>query len=204
MTSTAVGAGPDQGQRAGPKCGANKRQGTGTCTQPAGWGTDHVGTGACKLHGGRTFAHRAKGAQVLAVKAAKQMFGQDFVIKPIDNPLAEFAAFAGRVMAWMDTMQALTEKLSDPGYQGMTGEQVRAEVQLFERSMDRANTVLATYAKLGIDERLMRVTEAQAQMIIKAIEAALTAAGLAGDPLVKAKHAVAKHLRVLPSLPESS
>lgn len=34
-------------------CGRTKRDGSGDpCTQPAGWGTDHVGEGACKLHGG--------------------------------------------------------------------------------------------------------------------------------------------------------
>lgn len=34
-------------------CGATKRDGSGdTCTLPAGWGTDHVGEGNCKLHGG--------------------------------------------------------------------------------------------------------------------------------------------------------
>jgi hypothetical protein len=35
-----------------PKCGAKTRSG-GTCGQKAGWGTDHVGEGRCKLHGGR-------------------------------------------------------------------------------------------------------------------------------------------------------
>jgi hypothetical protein len=35
-----------------PRCGAIKRQGEGECQQPAGWGTDHPGTGRCKLHGG--------------------------------------------------------------------------------------------------------------------------------------------------------
>lgn len=33
------------------KCGAKTRSG-GTCKQPAGWGTQHVGEGRCKLHGG--------------------------------------------------------------------------------------------------------------------------------------------------------
>lgn len=33
-------------------CGGTKRGGAGTCTRPAGWGTGHVGTGRCKLHGG--------------------------------------------------------------------------------------------------------------------------------------------------------
>jgi hypothetical protein len=32
-------------------CGAKTRSGT-PCERPAGWGTDHVGEGRCKLHGG--------------------------------------------------------------------------------------------------------------------------------------------------------
>lgn len=35
------------------RCGRKKRDGSGDpCSLPAGWGTDHVGDGACKLHGG--------------------------------------------------------------------------------------------------------------------------------------------------------
>ena len=34
-------------------CGAKTRSGT-LCKRPSGWGTDHVGVGRCKLHGGAT------------------------------------------------------------------------------------------------------------------------------------------------------
>lgn len=34
------------------KCGAKTRKNT-PCEQPAGWGTNHVGEGRCKLHGGK-------------------------------------------------------------------------------------------------------------------------------------------------------
>lgn len=34
-------------------CGA-KTRGGGVCSLPAGWGTDHLGQGKCKLHGGAT------------------------------------------------------------------------------------------------------------------------------------------------------
>ena len=34
-------------------CGAKTRAGT-ACKKTAGWGTDHVGTGRCKLHGGKS------------------------------------------------------------------------------------------------------------------------------------------------------
>jgi hypothetical protein len=33
-------------------CGAKKRSDGTPCKRPAGWGTDHAGTGRCKLHGG--------------------------------------------------------------------------------------------------------------------------------------------------------
>lgn len=36
-----------------PRCGAKTRAGT-PCQQKAGWGTDHVGTARCKLHGGKS------------------------------------------------------------------------------------------------------------------------------------------------------
>lgn len=35
-----------------PKMDSGSWGGTGYCQQPAGWGTDHVGQGRCKLHGG--------------------------------------------------------------------------------------------------------------------------------------------------------
>lgn len=36
-----------------PRCGAHKKgPGGGICTQTAGWGTKHPGSGRCKLHGG--------------------------------------------------------------------------------------------------------------------------------------------------------
>ncbi|WP_236608588.1 hypothetical protein [Salinarchaeum sp. Harcht-Bsk1] len=38
-------------------CGRSKRGGSGeSCGLPAGWGTDHPGEGACKLHGGNAGA----------------------------------------------------------------------------------------------------------------------------------------------------
>jgi hypothetical protein len=40
------------------KCEAKTRAGT-PCRKPAGWGTDHVGQGRCRLHGGASLRGRA-------------------------------------------------------------------------------------------------------------------------------------------------
>lgn len=34
------------------KCGAKAKSSKGSCSLPAGWGTDHAGKGRCKYHGG--------------------------------------------------------------------------------------------------------------------------------------------------------
>jgi hypothetical protein len=186
-----------QGRGSDFYCGANKRQGEGTCRLRAGLGTDHKGYGRCKLHGGSTRNQRtAVQAQVIEAKA-RTMFGQVFDDTPVGNPLDVFAELAGTVRGWMRTMQALVEKLGTPGYAALTGEQVKAEVQLFERAMDRANTVLSTYAKLNIDDRLARISEAQSFMVMQAIESALAAAGVTGSRAIEAKRAAAKRLRVI-------
>ena len=57
------------------KCGAKKRQGEGHCQQRAGWGTDHVGVGACKLHGGSMPNNRVA-AQRAQAKAAMAKFAE--------------------------------------------------------------------------------------------------------------------------------
>jgi len=182
------------------RCGAKTRTG-GVCRLKAGKGTDHVGLGRCKYHGGSTPTQRkAVEAQVIEAKA-RTMFGRAFDDTPVGNPLDVFAELAGTVRGWLRTMQALVEELGTPGYAALTGEQIRAEVQLFERAMDRANTVLSTYAKLGIDERLARISEAQAFTVLQAIESALAAAGVTGSRAIEAKQAAAKRLRVATAPP---
>lgn len=42
---------PIQDKKPYDKCGAKNRAGS-PCARPAGWGTDHAGSGRCKLHGG--------------------------------------------------------------------------------------------------------------------------------------------------------
>ena len=48
-----------------PRCGAKTRAG-GYCTQPAGWGTDHLGFGSCRIHSGNTPTGRMAGAVAMA------------------------------------------------------------------------------------------------------------------------------------------
>lgn len=53
MTATYPMTAVSQNKALDGTCAAKTRAGT-PCQQPAGWGTDHVGSGRCKLHGGKS------------------------------------------------------------------------------------------------------------------------------------------------------
>lgn len=164
------------------RCGAATRTG-GTCTQVAGWGTDHVGVGACKLHGGSTETHRISGARRLAADKIRRDLDA-IEIREVDNPLAELRRLTGEVVAWKDALAShvanLTEQMRYRDDKG--GEQLRAEVVLYERAMDRAGKLLEMWARLGIDAMLaemqVKVTEGQVTAMTRGLDAYRLAAGV--------------------------
>lgn len=183
-----------------PVCGSKTRQEDSAefCGLPAGWGTDHSGIGHCKLHGGKTKGQRLQADRVRADREVRAVLA-DLDVAPVDDPLTALMQLAGQVLAWQEATATLVNRLGDEvRYEGMAGgEQLRAEVQLYERSMDRAEKVLSSIGRLNIEERLAQISEAQAERVIAAIDAALTAAGLSGDQASKARQVAARHLRAV-------
>lgn len=172
-------------------CGAKKKQGEGTCTRPAGWGTDHPGFGTCKLHFGKT---KAAGAAAVKQQAAEALAKLN--VEPVTDPLSKLAELAGQALAWRDTIAAKVNTLTSLRYEGGVGtEQLRSEVALFERALDRCNTILATMARLNIDERLARITEQQQEIVLSAIQAGFDAIELPLEQQQAARAAVVQKLR---------
>lgn len=183
-----------------PKCGAQKRQGAPgeTCTFVAGWGTDHVGTGRCRLHGGNTRNQRAAARAEQVEQQARALLAS-LDVTPIDNPFTALATLAGQAVAWQETIASIVNKLGDRiRYEGAGGnEQLRAEIALYERAMDRCAQVLGLIARLNIEDRMARVSEQQAEIVVSAIEAALASAGVTGRDADEARKVAARHLRAV-------
>lgn len=174
------------------------------------------GLNVCPQHGGNAPQARAAAARRI-VEAELMELAETLVGAPVDNPLTELANLAGRARAWMELLQGRVEKLLETSaeaadgqergakdgknagirYQAGAGEQLRAEVALYERSMDRLGKFLADYGRLGIDERLAKITEVQAEKVIAAIDAALAHAGVTGKTATEAKQVAARHLRAV-------
>lgn len=191
---------PERADGDKPKCGAQKRQGAPgeLCSFVAGWGTDHVGTGRCRLHGGNTRNQRAAARTQLAEQQARAVLAT-LEVTPIDNPFTALARLAGQAVAWQDTIAGIVNELGDRiRYEGAGGnEQLRAEIQLYERAMDRCAQVLGTIARLNIEDRMARVSERQAEIVVTAIEAALSSAGITGREADEARKVAARHLRAV-------
>jgi hypothetical protein len=100
---------------------------------------------------------------------------------PLIDPLRELHALAGEVLAWRDICRKLVGELPEIRYKaGVGGEQVRAEVALYERSLERAEKILSDLVKLGIEERLAKLTAKQVDEVMGLIDRTLVRLGV--DP----------------------
>lgn len=74
-----------------PKCGAKKKNGPGTCGRTAGWGTKHVGSGRCKLHGGSSTGPKtAEGKRKTAENAIKHGAYSDKILNDREQLLYDY------------------------------------------------------------------------------------------------------------------
>lgn len=140
----------------------------------------------CKLHGGASpQAKRKQAERVLEKQVKHAIAGMD--IKPVENPLTALSQLAGEIIAWKDLMATHVATLKDTLRYGTEhAEQIRGEVLLYERGMDRAVAVLAQIARLKIDERLAAINEAQVKQMSRMLEGALDALGLGYEQKRKA------------------
>lgn len=159
-----------------PRCGAQTKTTGGECRNFL-----EEGQLRCKLHGGASpQAKRKQAERVLDAKVQHVIAGMQ--IEPVTNPLLALSQLAGEILAWKDLIATHVAKLRDQlRYEGEHAEQIRGEVQLYERAMDRSVAVLAKIAQLKIDERLAAIDEARVQQMARMLEGALDAIGMTYD-----------------------
>jgi hypothetical protein len=157
------------------------------------------GSTVCASHGGAAPQVRAAASRRVAEDEIRQGLAR-LDVEPVGDPFTELSKLAGQVVAWKDALAAKVNDLTQVRYEAMGAgtEQLRAEVALFERALDRCAAVLGLIAKLNIDERMARISDRQATVVIDAVNAALAAAGLSGKSATEARKVAARHLRSAP------
>lgn len=159
------------------------------------------GQKVCGVHGGKAKQNLRAGKKRVTEAKIEEETRRALArldVAPVDNPLTALSEIAGQVVAWKDALAERVNELTRIRFTDDKGaEQLRAEVALYERAMDRCVTVLSTIGRLRIDERLAAISERQATTVIAAIEAALTHAGVTGQQATAAKQIAARHLRAV-------
>lgn len=198
----------------GPVCGAHKRQTDGRCTRPAGWGTDHLGYGECKFHGGSTRAGRVKAAK-LAGRIEAQTMGAPMDIDPYDALQWCVRIAAGEVRYFTERVAALQRKaLAGPvvttthrrdsdGFAQREQVERPAELNIWIRARQDALDRLAKFSKMaadaGVAERQVRLAEGHGEMLARFIGAVLDDLRLSERQLKRAPDSVRKHLAAIES-----
>lgn len=203
VTAPTNGEGRDK-----PLCGANRRQGEpgDTCRRPAGWGTDHVGIGPCKLHGGSTPAHRAA-AVVTQAKRDVVLFGARRDVHPAEALLELVQWTAGEVDYWRMRVRELDEealtwgvsKVKEDGHDKGTTYEAKPNIAytMLRDASDRLERYSSSALKAGVDERRVRIAEQQGTQLLGVLIACLTELGHDVSPGSEAARIVLKHIEPL-------
>jgi hypothetical protein len=79
-------------------------------------------------------------------------------------------------------------------------EQLRVEVELYERALDRSGKFLDLLIKNGFEEKRVRLAEQQAAQIVGVYQRALAAIRLTPEQEASARAAIARELQALAAI----
>lgn len=140
-----------------------------------------VGSRYCRTHEDPTAISSGKLAEVEARMSADVRILQmlhDPTAKPVDDVAAEFAKMVGILRNAFHAAGARVNKLSSVGVQTAAGgEQLRAEVILWERLIHHLRSSLVDMARLGIEERRVRLDETRGNKLASGLHEAVIAFG---------------------------
>lgn len=120
---------------------------------------------------------------------------------PVGNPLDELLMLAAEIREGKEILRALVSCLYENGQiryaHSKAGEQVRMEILLYERALERYAKILIDISKLKIEDRLAGIRQQTADMLERALDAALEESGVGLEGKHSARQALRRHLKVI-------
>jgi hypothetical protein len=171
------------------ECVCPRKDARGPCHGSAVTGSDK-----CRMHLGEKAPAVIAEAR-LQEEAARLLYQRD--APPVTDPLSALQRLAGRAAAWEDIIGEKVNEMRSIRYSTEGGEQLRAEIAVMERAMDRLGKLLVDIAKLGIEDRLAGVRESTARMLEEALAAALQKSGADLSGQDAAREEFKRRLRVV-------
>jgi hypothetical protein len=134
------------------------------------------------MHGASTpFKLRAAERRAQEAQAAKAVQRESLL--PVDDPIAalrELAAEALGLKRYFGERVNALEAIRYEGHGG-AGEQVRAEMTLYGQAFDRAARLCESLARLGLDERTVRIEESKVVLLVAVLQKVLADPALGLD-----------------------
>lgn len=158
------------------------------------------GSTVCRMHGGAARQVRRKAAERVAGDRAQRMAERYApAAEPISDPLSALLTLAGEIAGFKDFVGARVAELRAESwrYEGINAEQLRAELALYERSLDRAARVLVDINRLDLEERLVRVSERQAEQVAAVVTGVLDELDLSPEQAARVPEVVPRRLRAI-------
>ncbi len=152
------------------ECSRPRSKGRGDCHSLAISGLD-----VCRMHGGKSGEElRAAGAAEKEAQETRKFI--DLRVDAVTDPVDELAKLAGVVKNFAEKLTGRIEELSDLTLKTESGsEQVRAVVGLWERMVRQSEALLTSLARLGLEDRAVRLEEQRQELVVRVIHAALGA-----------------------------
>ena len=175
-----------------PFCGARTRSGE-PCRKRV-----ILGGTRCATHGGSSPQAKAKAAERLAEQRARRYLA-DLAgdIEPVTDAIGELERLAGQAVALVDLLRRVVADLEQIRYQalGMGTEQTRGELTAYLAALGRAESILGRIVSLNLDDRRVRLQEAQVEQVLRAIGRALDQLGLSEAEQSRASELIAAEFR---------
>lgn len=172
------------------ECVHPRKNNRGPCHAPA-----LTGGNCCRMHVGE------KSAPVVAEAKLNKQAARELArigTEPVSNAFEQLAVVAGEAVAWKNAMAEKVNDLLEMRYEDAKGaEQLRSEIVVWERALDRCVTTLAAMAKLNIDDRLAGIRQQTLDMLERALDAALESSGAGLEGKQRAREAFRRNIRVV-------
>lgn len=114
----------------------------------------------------------------------------------MDDPVLELSRLANEIVGMKQALAARVNALDSPVFTDAFGnENIRAEVKLFNESLDRCVKVLSLLGQYDLDARLVRVTEDTGALFRLVIEGILSGLALTPEQSALVPELMSTHLR---------
>jgi hypothetical protein len=134
-----------------------------------------AGARRCDIHGGKAPQVLRKAAERRALARAQKTLADLGNTDPVKDPIAALENLAGEALALVDILRGAVSELESIRYDGGrgAGEQIRGELAAYMTAMGRAESILAKIVGLNLDERRLKIQEAQAVIVLEALRKTL-------------------------------